>query len=192
VRDGGGPAKRWRPSGGSARQLDALLAGHYARAAQIAFSGREFSAAEQFARQSITIDPEFWIGHLQLGQALEQLEKGESALNALNLAARLSGSNSKALALRGYIVARMGRTQKAQQVLHILETLSNKRHVPLLAQALVYAGLGEHTQVLQPLERALEVRDVHLAFLPVDAKWDSFREDARFVSLLEACGFAGS
>jgi len=177
---------------GRARQLDALLAGNYALSAQIAFSGRDFPAAEQFARQSITIDPEFWIGHMQLGQALEQLEKRESALDALNLAARLSGGNSKAIALRGYILARIGRPQEAQEVLRMLETLANERYVPPYAQALVYAGLGERTHALGALERALQVRDVHLAFLPVDAKWDFFREDARFHSLLEACGFAGS
>ena len=177
---------------GRARQLDALLAGHYALSAQIAFSGRDFTAAERFARQAITIDSEFWIGHMQLGQALEQLGKGELALDTLNLAARLSGGNSKAISLRGYILARMGRTREAREVLRMLETLSNERYVPPFAQALVYAGLGEQTHTLQALERALQVRDVHLAFLPVDAKWDAFREDARFCSLLEACGFAGS
>ncbi len=177
---------------GRARQLDPLLAGHHALSAQIAFSGRDFTAAERFARQSITIDPEFWIGHMQLGQTLEQLEKRDSALDALNLAARLSGGNSKAISLRGYILARMGRTREAQEVLRMLKTLSNERYVPPYAQALVYAGLGEHAQVLPALERALQVRDVHLAFLPVDPKWDPFREDARVRSLLEACGFAGS
>ncbi len=177
---------------GRARQLDALLAGHYALSAQIAFSGRDFAAAERFARQSITIDPEFWIGHMQLGQALEQLEKGEAALDALNVAARFSGGNSKAISLRGYILARMRRTGEAQEVLRMLETLSQERYVPPFAQALVYAGLDEHAHALQALERALQVRDVHLAFLPVDAKWDPFREDPRFHSLLAACGFAGS
>ncbi|MGA3177228.1 MAG: winged helix-turn-helix domain-containing protein [Candidatus Acidiferrum sp.] len=177
---------------GRARQLDALLAGHYALSAQIAFSGRDFTAAERFARQSTTIDPEFWIGHMQLGQALEQLGKGELALDALNLAARLSCGNSKAISLRGYILAKMGRTQEAQEVLRMLETLSNERFVPPVAQALVYAGLREHTHALLALERALQVRDVHLAFLPVDPKWDPFREDTRFRSLLKACGFAGS
>jgi tetratricopeptide (TPR) repeat protein len=177
---------------GRARQLDPLLAGHHALSAQIAFSGRDFAAAERLARQSITIDPEFWIGHLQLGQALEQLEKRESALDAANLAARLSGGNSKAISPRGYILARIGRPREAQEVLRMLETLSNERCVPLFAQALVYAGLGEHTHALQALEGALQVRDVHLAFLPVDAKRDPFRENEGFRSLLEACGFAGS
>ena len=177
---------------GRARQLDPLLAGHHALSAQIAFSARDFAAAERFARQSITIDPEFWIGHLQLGQALEQLGQGEKALDALNVAGRLSGGNSKAIALRGYILARMGRIREAQEVLRMLESLSKERFVPPYAQALLHAGLAEHGQATDELERALEVRDVHLAFLPVDPKWDGLRKDARFRSLLERCGFTGS
>jgi len=177
---------------GHARQLDPFLAGHHALSAQIAFAGRDFAAAAQFARQSITIDPEFWIGYMQLGQALEQLGKGDLALDALNHAARLSGGNSKPIALRGYILARSGRSREAQEVLSMLETLSHERYVPPAAQALVYAGLGEHDHALHSLDCALEMRDVHLAFLPVDPKWDELRENARFCSLLKACGFAGS
>jgi TolB-like protein len=177
---------------GRARQLEPLLAGNHALSSQIAFSGRDFKAAERFARQSITIDPEFWIGHMQLGQALERLGEREAALEALNLAARLSGGNSKAISLRGYILAELGRTAEAREVSSMLETLSKERYVPPYAEALVYAGLGERHQALDALERALEVRDVHLAFLPVDAKWDPFREEPRFRSLLRACGFGGA
>jgi hypothetical protein len=32
-------------------------------------------------------------------------------------------------------------------------------------------------------------RDVHLVFLPVDAKWDAYRDDPRFEALLARCGF---
>jgi TolB-like protein len=38
--------------------------------------------------------------------------------------------------------------------------------------------------------RAYSVRDVHLIFLPVDAKWDDYRHDARFVALLSRCAFS--
>ena len=177
---------------GRARQLDPLLAGHHALSSQIAFSGRDFAVAERFARQSITIDPEFWIGYMQLGQALDRLGEHESALEALHHAARLSGGNSKAISLRGYILAELGRAKEAREVLSMLKTLANERYVPPYAEALVYAGLGEYEQALDALERALKVRDVHLAFLPIDAKWDAFREEPRFRSLLKACGFAGT
>jgi hypothetical protein len=33
---------------------------------------------------------------------------------------------------------------------------------------------------------------VHLAFLPVDPKWDALRGDRRFADLLARCGFTVS
>jgi len=173
----------------TARQLDPLLAGHHALSSQVAFVARKFAQAVQFARQSIAIDPEFWIGHMQLGQALEQLGHHEQALDALNLANRLSGGNSKPISLRGYILAKLGRTSDAQNVLEMLQKVAGDRFVPPYAQALIHAGLGESDRALDHLEHAVRLRDVHLAFLPVDPKWDSFRAIPRFSSIVKACGF---
>jgi TolB-like protein/Flp pilus assembly protein TadD len=173
-----------------ARQLDPLLAGHHALSSQIAFAARDFAAAEKFARQSITIDPEFWIGHMQLGQALEQLGQPEQAIDSLSLAARLSEGNSKPIALRGYILAKIGRAREAKEVLSLLENLSLERYVPPYAQSLIYVGFEDGDVALHHLERALEMRDVHLFFLTVDPKWDPLRSHPRFQSLLQACGFA--
>lgn len=175
-----------------ARELDPLLAGHHALSSQIAFMSRNYAAALQFAKQAITIDPEFWVGHMQLGQAYEQLGESQRALDALNDAARLSGGNSKAISLRGYLFARTARTQEAHAVLDMLEAIARERYVPPYAIAQIHVGLGQYDQALDWLERAFEMRDVHLAFLPNDVKWDPLRPDPRFVSLLQRCGFATS
>ncbi len=55
--------------------------------------------------------------------------------------------------------------------------------------ALIYAGLGERDATFEWLERAYAARDVHLICLPVDAKWDAYRDDPRFIALLERCNF---
>jgi hypothetical protein len=75
-------------------------------------------------------------------------------------------------------------------VLKTLQTAARDRYAPPYAMALVHAGLGERDAVFEWLERAYSVRDVHLIFLPVDAKWDDYRHDARFVALLSRCGFS--
>ena len=175
-----------------ARELDPLLAGHHALSSQIAFIARDYSSALQFAKQSITIDPEFWVGHMQLGQAYEQLGDPKRALDALNDAARLSNGNSKPISLRGYIFARTGRAQEAREVLDMLQAAVPGRYVPGYAPALIHAGLGHYDQAFDWLGRAFEMRDVHLAFLPNDVKWDPLRDDPRFPSLLKRCGFATS
>jgi DNA-binding winged helix-turn-helix (wHTH) protein len=172
-----------------ARELDPLLAGHHALTSQIAFMARDYPAALHFAKQSITIDPEFWIGHMQLGQAYEQLDEPQRALDALNDAARLSGGNSKPISLRGHIFAHTARLQEANEVLSMLEAVAHERYVPPYATALIHVGLGQHDQALDWLHRAFALRDVHLAFLPTDVKWDPLRGDPGFVALLQRCGF---
>jgi TolB-like protein/tetratricopeptide (TPR) repeat protein len=171
------------------RELDPLNASHRALSAQIAFGARKYSAAVEFAKQAIAIDPEFWIGHLQLGQAHEQLGETNLALEALVNATRLSGGNSKAIALRAYILARAGKPEAARGLLSTLETAAGDRFVPPYAIALVHAGLGENDLALQSLEQAYDVHDVHLTFLTYDPKWDGFREGRRFVDLVRRCGF---
>jgi hypothetical protein len=42
------------------------------------------------------------------------------------------------------------------------------------------------------LDRAYDVRDVHLVFLTVDTKWDPYRTDRRFGAFLARCDFMRS
>lgn len=171
-----------------ARELDPLLAGHHALSAQVAFMGRNYTEALKYAKQAVTLDPEFWVGHMQLGQAYEQLGEPDRALEALNVAARLSGGNSKPISLRGYLLAKTGRTDDANEVLRMLEEVAHRRYVPPYATALIHVALGRPDAALDSLERALKARDVHLTFLPVDPKWDPLRADERFHSILQRSG----
>jgi Flp pilus assembly protein TadD len=150
---------------------------------------RNYSDALQFAKESVTIDSEFWVGHMQLGQAYEQLGETQRALDALSHAARLSGGNSKPISLRAYILARTNHVEGAHEVLHMLETVARERYLPPYAMALIYVGLSQPDQAFESLDRAFDMRDVHLAFLPVDPKWDELRSDPRFAALLHRCNF---
>jgi tetratricopeptide (TPR) repeat protein len=181
--DEAGPAIR------RARELEPLLPVHQALSAQVAFLARDFAAAVQFAKQAIVVDPEFWIGYLQLGQAYEQSGEIALALGALSQAGRFGGANSKVIALRGYLFARLGRNQEGEEVLKTLKSVALERYVPPYAMALVHAGLGQQDAALEWLERGYNEHDVHLIFLPVDPKWDSFRTNGRFLALLHRCSF---
>lgn len=172
-----------------ARELDPLNPSHYALSSQIAFASRDLELAVQLARQAIAIDPEFWIGHIQLGQALGQLGNAELALHALNEANRLSGGNSKTLAYRGHLLAKSGRSAEAKEVLKTLRSVSQDRYVPPYAFALVHAGLGDADLAMQWLERAYDARDVHLVFLTMDPRWNVFRSNRRFKTILQRCAF---
>lgn len=172
-----------------ARELDPLSAITPALSSQVAFQARDYRAGLDYAKQAIVLDPEFWIGHMMRGAALEQLGDYASALEALTTAARFSGENSKALSMRAYVLARTGRVDEAQAMLQTLEGVSKSQYVPPYAMALINAGLNDRESVFAWLERAYDVRDVHLIYLPVDPKWDSYRADLRFEELIVRCGF---
>jgi DNA-binding winged helix-turn-helix (wHTH) protein len=177
-----------------ARELDPLNAMNRALSSQIAFAAGDLQAAIDFARQAIIIDPEFWIGHFQLAQAYVCLEEDQLAFHALSQANKLSAGNSKTLSLRGYLLARVNRRAESLELLQTLDSVSRERYVPPYAVALIHAGLSLHDPAhvalaLDWLDRASEVHDIHLVFLTVDPKWDSFRAESRFEAILKRCGF---
>jgi tetratricopeptide (TPR) repeat protein len=171
-----------------ARELDPLYALGFALSSQTAYQARDYASALEYARQAIVIDPDFWIGHIMRGQAADAIGRLDQALEALTLAARFSGQNSKALSMRGYVLAKAGRTAEARDLLATLQTASHQRYVPPYAFALVHAGLGERDAVFEWLDKAYTAHDVHLMYL-IDARWDPYRDDARFKALIDRCGF---
>ena len=172
-----------------ARELEPFSAFYHAISSQVAFQGRAYSAALVHARQAVVVDPDFWIGYMMLGQVYERLDEHAGAIDALTTAARLSAGNSKPVSLRGYILAKTGRLAEARELLTLLKGLVGTRYVPLYAMALIHAGLDERDDAFEWLDRAYAARDVHLMFLSVDVKWDPYRADPRFVTLMARCQF---
>lgn len=171
-----------------ARALDPLQAMHHALSAQVAFLGRDYAAAVEFAKHASVVLMDFWIANLQMAQAYEQLGEDALALEALSRGGGIGGENSKVLSLRGYVLAKTGRTEEARKVLKTLEALSRERYLPAYAIAQVYAGLREDDEVFAWLDRAVEDHDVHLAMLHTEPKWDGVRGDRRFGEVLRRCG----
>ena len=169
-----------------ARELDPLNAMTHAVSAVVAFQARDYSGALGHAEQATVVNPEFWIGHAQLAQAYEQLGRRDAALDAIVRAGGLSGGTHMAMAVRGHVLATMGREREAREVLRTLEQGSEERYVPSTGPALVSAGLGERARAFEWLEKAYTNHDVNLVFLPVDPRWDVYRDDPRFVALLRA------
>jgi hypothetical protein len=88
------------------------------------------------------------------------------------------------------VLARTDHASEARDVLQMLRTVAEVQYIPPYAMALVHAGLGDRDAVFAWLDRAYAAHDVHLVALPTDAKWDPFREDARFNEIVKRCGFA--
>jgi DNA-binding winged helix-turn-helix (wHTH) protein/TolB-like protein len=172
-----------------ARELDSLYPMQHALSAHAEFLAHDYKSGLKFAEQATAVGPAFWIGYFQLALVHERMGNNELALKALNDAERLSGGNSKIVSLRGYILAKVGRTNEAESVLRALKNIAREKYVSPYAIALVHAGLDQRDSALAWLDRAIESRDVHLVWLTQDSKWDPFREDLRFRGLVARCDF---
>ena len=66
-----------------ARELEPTDVLAYALSSQVAAQARHFDGAIEHARRAILLDPQFWIGHIMLGNALDSAGEPELALEAL-------------------------------------------------------------------------------------------------------------
>jgi len=139
-------------------------------------------------QQALKLEPNFWITHITLAKVLIQQRKYAEALIELEKAKELSHGNSEAVGSIGFVLALAGDKAKARSVLDGLKDLSRKRYVPPSNVALVYVGLGDQNEALVWLERACDERDVRLTILKVDPRWDSLRDNSRFVGILKRIG----
>jgi TolB-like protein/DNA-binding winged helix-turn-helix (wHTH) protein/Tfp pilus assembly protein PilF len=174
-----------------ARELNPLDSVTWALSAQVALQARDLPAATTLARRAIVLDPKLWIGYIVLAQAYAAGGEPDLALEAIADSERVANGNSKVVSMHGYVLARMGRTAAAREIVASLLHPTPARYVPPYAAALVYAGLDDREAMFDALERAYAARDVHLIYLPVDMKWDPYRADPRFVDLLARCRFEG-
>ena len=148
---------------------------------------RRYEKAIEQLVKTITMDPDFWLGHLWLGWAYEQMGRRDEALEELNKAFRL-GASPYASAYLGYVQALAGRRSDAEVLVRAMEEQFKHTYVSPHHIAIVYVGLGERDRAFEWLEKAYEHREEILVFLNVDPTWDSIRADARFRDLVHRLG----
>jgi TolB-like protein/DNA-binding winged helix-turn-helix (wHTH) protein/tetratricopeptide (TPR) repeat protein len=172
-----------------AREMDPLDPLAHALSGQVAFQAGRYVESLAHGDRALALAPAFWVGHMIRGQALERLDRLDDAITALADAERLSERNSKAVATRAFALTRLGRIDEARTLLDALTAAARQRYVPPYAFALVHLGLGDDEEALAWLTQAAESRDVHLMYVPVDAKWDRLRGQPRLTELLRRSGF---
>jgi tetratricopeptide (TPR) repeat protein len=172
-----------------ARELDPLSLITNALFGMFLFQARQYDAAVEQLQKTIRMNPHFWVGHLHLGKVYEQKGMYQAAIEEFTKARDLSEGNSETIASLGHAYALSGRQDAARNVLEELQRQSRTSYIPPYNIAMIYAALGEKDHALDWLEKGYETRDVHMIFLKVDPKWDSFRTDSRFQGLLERMGF---
>lgn len=174
-----------------ARELDPLSPHINALEAGFLTAARRPDAARRRVDQALELRPGFWIALLvRGGMALDQGDT-TAAISDFRIAAERSQRTSQILAVLAVAHAAAGNGSAARAILAELEGRAASGYVPATSLAAVHNALGDTERALDLLERAYDERDIRLAFVKVDARWNNLRTQPRFKSLAQRMGLAG-
>jgi TolB-like protein/DNA-binding winged helix-turn-helix (wHTH) protein/Flp pilus assembly protein TadD len=151
--------------------------------------GHRFGEAEQQARKTLQLDPNFAVGHYELGQALEQKQMHDQAIAEFKKAIEISGHSGAFDSNLGYAYAVSGRTEEATKIVKDLEGRHDQNPSLDADIALIYVGLGDQDQAISWLNKGYEGR--FKASILLRPAFDPLRSDARFKELLHRIGLPG-
>jgi TolB-like protein/Tfp pilus assembly protein PilF len=168
-----------------AEKLDPLSRIIKTNAGTALFWGRKFDAAVEQYRETLRLDPGFWIAHWMLGLAWEQKTQYRRAIQQQRLAIQhFPGKSPLLLASLARALALSGKIQQARKLLEKVHDLCGHDCAPFYHIAAAYQAIGDVNNAFRYLRKACEEREIWSAFLKVDPRMDSFRGDRRYQDLL--------
>jgi TolB-like protein/DNA-binding winged helix-turn-helix (wHTH) protein/Flp pilus assembly protein TadD len=170
-----------------ARELDPMFALAFANSANVALAAGDPEEGLELAKQTVAVNPDFWLGYYYLGSALHELGDAEGALRAYSDAARLSEGHSLTYAARASLLFDLGREDDVRALLAEMKEREARQYVPPYTFALIYTLLGEIDAAFEWLDRAVAGRDLALPGLPTDPRLRPLHADPRFADLLRRC-----
>ncbi len=173
-----------------ARELDPLSLITNALEGQfLFFAGQEAQAIDRL-QKTLELEPNFWIAHNALGRVYLHQGRYEKALAEFNIARELSGGGSTVpITGLAYALAKSGNQEKARAILEELKAYAREKHVSAHNFAVIYNGLGEREEAFKYLEKSFQEREVDVAFIKVDRRWDNLRSEPRFIELISRLKF---
>ena len=136
----------------------------------------------------VALEPSFAFAHYALGDACTQRGQYERAIEEFNKAIELGGRSVNHVGVLGYVHARSGNRDRANQHLEELTARAADGYVSPMWFALVHLGLSDLENLFHWLNRAFEERDGSLILVTAAVEFDPVREDARFKALLDSMG----
>jgi DNA-binding winged helix-turn-helix (wHTH) protein/TolB-like protein/Tfp pilus assembly protein PilF len=172
-----------------ARELDPLSP--FVNAVSAGFFGGAHRDQEARAvlNKALEIDPDFWIAHGMLGGAALGEKNYPVAIAEFTRSLEHSDGSMQAVSMLGYAKALAGDRDGAQALLDSLLQQVGQRHVPAIAVATIYVGLGDREQAIAWLDRAYDQRDPRMTYLNVMGRWNPLRTDPRFMAIMQRMNF---
>ncbi len=159
------------------------------------FAGKYTGALEQ-CRSTLGLDPNYVLAHLWGGWALDALGQPREARQWIGRAVELSPRNELARLSLAHILAGSRSDAARDSARVILREIEDRSlagaYVPSYEIAKVHLALGDQTEALRWLERAVEERSHSRAFLRIDPQLRPIRGDARYEQLVDRAFGAGA
>jgi TolB-like protein/Tfp pilus assembly protein PilF/DNA-binding XRE family transcriptional regulator len=147
------------------------------------FARQYEQAIEQCWRTSELHPKSFWPAWF-FGLAYEQQGQIDRAEEELQVAVKMSGDVTFAIAALGHLYGIVGKTGQARSIFDELTARASRSYVPAYDLALVCAGLGWRDQAMGYLSQAHQERSGWMTYINVDPRLDPLRDDPRFMDLL--------
>ena len=146
-------------------------------------AGRREEARARLNR-ALDIAPDFYLAYRTQGLLHLADQQPELAIASLRRAVALADGNTRASALLGVHLARLGQRDETRAILNQMLERAKSRYVPPVSLAVLHAALGENASALDALERAFAGHDTQLIFLKDDPRWSGLRKEPRFAALM--------
>ena len=171
-----------------ARALDPLSVPIGLTHGAMLYFARRYPESEASLREQISLHPESFLAHLDLGRTLEEMGDLEQAQREFEIGARLADADPGASAPIGHVLARMGRRAEAGAIVEKLVAAQQTRYVSSYTIGIICTAMGDFDRAFQLFERAFEERDPMMVVMRVHPRLDPLRGDPRFQNLLRRTG----
>jgi serine/threonine-protein kinase len=148
----------------------------------------DFDAALDQCDQTIELNPHFAPAYLTLGLIQEQRKDFDESAAAFQRAADLSPNTPRMHGALARTLALSGRTGKARAALQTLQDRSRTRYVSPFEFVTIYFALGDTDLAYSWLTKACDDRSFELLALKVDPRFDTLRDEERFLAAVKRVG----
>ena len=148
-----------------------------------------FEEAVQQSNKTLQMEPNFAIGHYELGQAFEQTHMHDEAVVEFQKAIEIAGHGGAFDSNLAYVYAVSGRKEEAIKIAKSLEAHRDQNPSAEANIALIYVGLGDQDQAMIWLNKGYEARfNPSILLRPA---FDPLRSNAQFKELWRRIGLPG-
>jgi tetratricopeptide (TPR) repeat protein len=155
-----------------------------AKEAEIHLDLGHSDAAVAAANDALALNRSYTRAEVWLGQAQEHKGAYPIALEHYEHVLAVDPMDRRALPAYGYLLARLGETERAEAVARQLEDMNENVRNCAFQVAVVYVGLRRYDVALNWLEKAWKTHQVHFPFARVEPRFRELHDNPHFKALI--------